>query len=69
MIVKLMKIIKPVEYAFSELKSVIIRDSAVDAMCHGAQLGNSWHFENFLKSKERRSCWNLHTKRRSSCFS
>ncbi|MDH3657670.1 MAG: RNA-guided pseudouridylation complex pseudouridine synthase subunit Cbf5 [Nitrosopumilus sp.] len=35
---KLMKMIKPVEYAFSELKSVIIRDSAVDAMCHGAQL-------------------------------
>ncbi len=35
---KLMKIIKPVEYALSELKSVIIRDSAVDAMCHGAQL-------------------------------
>ena len=35
---KLMKIIKPVECAFSELKSVIIRDSAVDAMCHGAQL-------------------------------
>ena len=35
---KLMKMIKPVEYAFSELRSVIIRDSAVDAMCHGAQL-------------------------------
>ena len=35
---KLMKMIKPVEYAFSELNSVIIRDSAVDAMCHGAQL-------------------------------
>ena len=35
---KLIKIIKPVEYALSELKSVIIRDSAVDAMCHGAQL-------------------------------
>ena len=35
---KLMKMIKPVEYALSELKSVIIRDSAVDAMCHGAQL-------------------------------
>ena len=35
---KLMKIIKPVELAFSELKSVVIRDSAVDAMCHGAQL-------------------------------
>ena len=35
---KLMKMIKPVEYAFSELKSVVIRDSAVDAMCHGAQL-------------------------------
>lgn len=35
---KLMKIIKPVEVALSELKSVIIRDSAVDALCHGAQL-------------------------------
>ena len=35
---KLMKMIKPVEYALSELKSVVIRDSAVDALCHGAQL-------------------------------
>ncbi|KMW59854.1 tRNA pseudouridine 55 synthase [Candidatus Rhodobacter oscarellae] len=35
---KLMKMIKPVELALSELKSVIIRDSAVDALCHGAQL-------------------------------
>jgi len=35
---RLMNMIKPVEYALSELKSVIIRDSAVDAMCHGAQL-------------------------------
>jgi H/ACA ribonucleoprotein complex subunit 4 len=33
-----MKMIKPVESALSELKSVIIRDSAVDALCHGAQL-------------------------------
>ena len=35
---KLMKMIKPVESALSEIKSVVIRDSAVDAMCHGAQL-------------------------------
>jgi H/ACA ribonucleoprotein complex subunit 4 len=35
---KLLKMIKPIEYALSELKSVIIRDSAVDALCHGAQL-------------------------------
>jgi len=35
---KLLKMIKPVEVAFSEIKSVIIRDSAVDALCHGAQL-------------------------------
>ena len=35
---KLMGMIKPVEYAFSELRSAVIRDSAVDAMCHGAQL-------------------------------
>ncbi|MGY5150085.1 MAG: RNA-guided pseudouridylation complex pseudouridine synthase subunit Cbf5 [Candidatus Nitrosopumilus sp. bin_68KS] len=35
---RLMKMIKPVEYALSELKSIVIRDSAVDAMCHGAQL-------------------------------
>jgi H/ACA ribonucleoprotein complex subunit 4 len=35
---KLKNMIKPVELALSELKSVVIRDSAVDAMCHGAQL-------------------------------
>lgn len=35
---KLIKMIKPVEYALSELKSVVIRDSAIDALCHGAQL-------------------------------
>ena len=35
---KLMTMIKPVEAALSELRSVIIRDSAVDALCHGAQL-------------------------------
>ena len=35
---KLKAMIKPVEYALSEIKSVVIRDSAVDAMCHGAQL-------------------------------
>lgn len=35
---KLKAMIKPVEYALSEIKSTVIRDSAVDAMCHGAQL-------------------------------
>lgn len=35
---KLFKMVKPVEYAFGGIKSVIIRDSAVDALCHGAQL-------------------------------
>ena len=35
---KLTKLIQPVEHALSELKSVVIRDSAVDALCHGAQL-------------------------------
>ena len=35
---KLMQMIIPVEHALSELKAVVIRDSAVDAMCHGAQL-------------------------------
>jgi H/ACA ribonucleoprotein complex subunit 4 len=35
---KLKKMIKPVELALSEIKSVVVRDSAVDAMCHGAQL-------------------------------
>ncbi len=35
---KLLKIIKPIEHALSEVKSVVIRDSAVDALCHGAQL-------------------------------
>lgn len=35
---KLLQMIQPIEHALSEIKSVIIRDSAVDAMCHGAQL-------------------------------
>ena len=35
---KLGKMIKPVELALGEIKSVVIRDSAVDALCHGAQL-------------------------------
>ena len=35
---KLRNMIKPIEYALSEIKSVVVRDSAVDAMCHGAQL-------------------------------
>ena len=38
MILKLLKIIKPVEETLSEIKSVVIRDSAIDSMCHGAQL-------------------------------
>jgi len=35
---KLREMIKPIEMALSEIKSVVIRDSAIDAMCHGAQL-------------------------------
>jgi len=35
---KLLQLIQPIENVLSEIKSVIIRDSAVDAMCHGAQL-------------------------------
>lgn len=35
---KLLKMIQPIEHTLSEIKSVIIRDSAVDALCHGAQL-------------------------------
>lgn len=35
---KLKKIILPIELALSEIKTVIVRDSAVDALCHGAQL-------------------------------
>jgi H/ACA ribonucleoprotein complex subunit 4 len=35
---KLRDLIRPIEHALSEIKSVVIRDSAVDALCHGAQL-------------------------------
>lgn len=35
---KLRGMIKPIESALSQIKSVVVRDSAVDAMCHGAQL-------------------------------
>ena len=35
---KLSTMIHPIEHALSEIKSVVIRDSTVDALCHGAQL-------------------------------
>ena len=35
---KLLPLLRPIEHALSELKSVVIRDSAVDALCHGAPL-------------------------------
>jgi len=35
---KLTEMILPIEYALSEIKSVVIRDSAIDSLCHGAQL-------------------------------
>ncbi len=35
---KLRRYVYPVEHALGEIKSVVIRDSAVDALCHGAQL-------------------------------
>ena len=35
---KLRKLIQPVESALSELKKLVIRDSAIDSICHGAQL-------------------------------
>ncbi len=34
----LRNMIKPVEICFKELSTVVIRDTAVDALCHGAQL-------------------------------
>jgi H/ACA ribonucleoprotein complex subunit 4 len=34
----LRKIIKPIELCFKDLPTVVIRDTAVDALCHGAQL-------------------------------
>lgn len=36
--VKLRQIIQPIENCLIDLPSVIIRDTAVDALCHGAQL-------------------------------
>ncbi len=35
---KIRQLIKPIEFATSSLKAVVIRDSAVDAICHGAKL-------------------------------
>ncbi|MEM4311421.1 MAG: RNA-guided pseudouridylation complex pseudouridine synthase subunit Cbf5 [Nitrososphaerales archaeon] len=35
---KMRKIVKPIELAFFNMKKVYVRDSAVDAICHGAQL-------------------------------
>lgn len=35
---KLRNVIKPIEICFTDLPTVVIRDTAVDALCHGAQL-------------------------------
>ena len=35
---ELMKIIQPMELAIAQLPKIVIRDSAVDAVCHGAEL-------------------------------
>lgn len=35
---RLMSMIRPVEDALSGIKAAVVRDSAVDALCHGAQL-------------------------------
>jgi H/ACA ribonucleoprotein complex subunit 4 len=35
---KLRKLIKPIEYCLAGIKAITIRDTAVDALCHGAQL-------------------------------
>ncbi|MCD6381101.1 MAG: RNA-guided pseudouridylation complex pseudouridine synthase subunit Cbf5, partial [Candidatus Odinarchaeota archaeon] len=34
----LRKVIKPIEYAVKHLPRIVVRDSAVDAICHGADL-------------------------------
>jgi H/ACA ribonucleoprotein complex subunit 4 len=35
---KLRKLIKPIEHCLEGIRAVMIRDTAVDALCHGAQL-------------------------------
>jgi H/ACA ribonucleoprotein complex subunit 4 len=35
---RLRNIVNPIEICFKEIPSVVIRDTAVDALCHGAQL-------------------------------
>ncbi|MFN4336085.1 MAG: RNA-guided pseudouridylation complex pseudouridine synthase subunit Cbf5 [Candidatus Nitrosocaldus sp.] len=35
---KLRSMIKPIEHALKHVKAVVVRDSAVDSICHGAQL-------------------------------
>jgi H/ACA ribonucleoprotein complex subunit 4 len=35
---KLRKLIRPIEYCMDGMDSVVVRDTAIDALCHGAQL-------------------------------
>jgi H/ACA ribonucleoprotein complex subunit 4 len=35
---KLRKLIKPIEYCMDGVETVVVRDTAIDALCHGAQL-------------------------------
>ena len=55
---KLSTLIHPIEHALSEIKSVVIRDTAVDALCHGAQLAiPGIRSEERRVGKECRSRW------------
>jgi len=38
---ELRKLVKPLEYGLQHLKKIIVKDSAVDAVCHGATLYSS----------------------------
>jgi H/ACA ribonucleoprotein complex subunit 4 len=35
---KLRKLIRPIEYCMGNVETVVVRDTAIDALCHGAQL-------------------------------
>ena len=59
---KLRKLILPIETALTDIPAVTIRDTAVDALCHGAQLALPGVISIPKNLKKDDLSWNLYSK-------
>ena len=63
---KLRRLIQPIELCLHGIRAVIIRDTAVDAVCHGAQIAIPGVLALPDDLRLGRACWTVHIKRRNS---